>query len=404
VIGFIGLGGPVLARLMGARRLRDQLLWAPLVGALLLAIADQAVQSLPGVLGELLPTGAAVALCGGPLLLWMLRRLHVEAPRPASVERATPRRALRVTVLLLGGLLAAAVVISLCFSVTLHGWQWTDARQWSDVWFWRVPRLTASLGAGVMVALAGTILQRVTGNPMASPDLLGVSGGAMLGMLVAAVVATAPSTPVLLAGSAAGALICLLTIVTLGRRSGFAPEHVLLAGIAISAFAQAVIMLATASGGAYANLLRPLQYGSTYLIVPATAVAVGVCTVAAVLVACLGARWLEILPLGANVADALGVGAQRARLLLLAVAAILTAGATVVIGPMSFVGLMAPHLARLLGFPRARSQMLVAALIGGLLMVLSDWLGRNMIFPQQMPAGVIATLLGGPYLMWLLRR
>ncbi|WP_164853447.1 iron chelate uptake ABC transporter family permease subunit, partial [Paraburkholderia kirstenboschensis] len=89
---------------------------------------------------------------------------------------------------------------------------------------------------------------------------------------------------------------------------------------------------------------------------------------------------------------------------LLAVAAILTAGATVVIGPMSFVGLMAPHLARLLGFPRARSQMLVAALIGGLLMVLSDWLGRNMIFPQQMPAGVIATLLGGPYLMWLLRR
>jgi iron complex transport system permease protein len=404
VIGFIGLGGPVLARLMGARRLRDQLLWAPLVGALLLAIADQAVQSLPGVLGELLPTGAAVALCGGPLLLWMLRHLHVEAPRPASAERAAPRRELRVPVLLLGGLLVAAVVISLCFSVTLHGWQWTDAQHWSDVWFWRVPRLTASLGAGVMVALAGTILQRVTGNPMASPDLLGVSGGAMLGMLVAAVVATEPSTPVLLAGSAAGALICLLTIVTLGRRSGFAPEHVLLAGIAISAFAQAVIMLATASGGAYANLLRPLQYGSTYLIVPATAIAVGVCTVAAVLVAYLGARWLEILPLGANVADALGVGAQRARLLLLAVAAILTAGATVVIGPMSFVGLMAPHLARLLGFPRARSQMLVAALIGGLLMVLSDWLGRNMIFPQQMPAGVIATLLGGPYLMWLLRR
>jgi iron complex transport system permease protein len=356
------------------------------------------------VLGELLPTGAAVALCGGPLLLWMLRRLHVEAPRPASAESATPRRALRVPVLLLGGLLVAAIVISLCFSVTLHGWQWIDAQRCSDVWFWRVPRLTASLGAGVMVALAGTILQRVTGNPMASPDLLGVSGGAMLGMLVAAVVATEPSTPVLLAGAAAGALVCLLMIVTLGRRSGFAPEHVLLAGIAISAFSQAVIMLATASGGAYANLLRPLQYGSTYLTVPATAIAVGLCTVAAVLVAYLGARWLEILPLGANVADALGVGAQRARLLLLAVAAILTAGATVVIGPMSFVGLMAPHLARLLGFPRARSQMLVAALIGGLLMVLSDWLGRNMIFPQQMPAGVIATLLGGPYLMWLLRR
>ncbi len=404
VIGFIGLGGPVLARLMGARRVRDQLLWAPLVGALLLAIADQAVQSLPSVLGELLPTGAAVALCGGPLLLWMLRRVHIEAPRPASADSAPPRRALTVPALLLGGLLVAAVVVSLCFSMTLHGWQWSGAQQWSGVWFWRVPRLVASLGAGVMVALAGTILQRVTGNPMASPDLLGVSGGAMLGMLAAAVVAAAPSTPVLLAGSSAGALICLVTIVALGRRSGFAPEHVLLAGIAISAFSQAVVMLATASGGAYANLLRPLQYGSTYLIVPATAIAVGACTVVAVCVAYLAARWLEILPLGANVANALGVGAQRARLMLLVLAAILTAGATVVIGPMSFVGLMAPHLARLLGFARARSQMLVAALIGGLLMVLSDWLGRNLIFPQQMPAGVIATLLGGPYLMWLLRR
>ncbi|WMY06986.1 Fe(3+)-hydroxamate ABC transporter permease FhuB [Paraburkholderia phenoliruptrix] len=404
VIGFIGLGGPVLARLMGARRVRDQLLWAPLVGALLLAIADQAVQSLPSVLGELLPTGAAVALCGGPLLLWMLRRVHIEAPRPASADSAPPRRALTVPALLLGGLLVAAVVVSLCFSMTLHGWQWSGAQQWSGVWFWRVPRLVASLGAGVMVALAGTILQRVTGNPMASPDLLGVSGGAMLGMLAAAVVAAAPSTPVLLAGSSAGALICLVTIVALGRRSGFAPEHVLLAGIAISAFSQAVVMLATASGGAYANLLRPLQYGSTYLIVPATAIAVGASTVVAVCVAYLAARWLEILPLGANVANALGVGAQRARLMLLVLAAILTAGATVVIGPMSFVGLMAPHLARLLGFARARSQMLVAALIGGLLMVLSDWLGRNLIFPQQMPAGVIATLLGGPYLMWLLRR
>jgi len=404
VIGFIGLGGPVLARLMGARRVRDQLLWAPLVGALLLAIADQAVQSLPGVLGELLPTGAAVALCGGPLLLWMLRRVHIEAPRPASADTAPPRRALTVPALLLGGLLVVGTVVSLGFSMTLHGWQWTDAQQWGDVWFWRVPRLVASLGAGVMVALAGTILQRVTGNPMASPDLLGVSGGAMLGMLAAALLAAAPSTPVLLAGSSAGALICLVTIVALGRRSGFAPEHVLLAGIAISAFSQAVVMLATASGGAYANLLRPLQYGSTYLIVPATAIAVSVCAVLAVVIAYLGARWLEILPLGANVANALGVGAQRARLTLLVVAAVLTAGATVVIGPMSFVGLMAPHLARLLGFPRARSQMLVAALIGGVLMVLSDWLGRNMIFPQQMPAGVIATLLGGPYLMWLLRR
>jgi iron complex transport system permease protein len=88
----------------------------------------------------------------------------------------------------------------------------------------------------------------------------------------------------------------------------------------------------------------------------------------------------------------------------LLLSALLTAGATVVIGPLSFVGLMAPHLARLLGFPRARAQMIVAALIGALVMVVADWFGRNLIFPQQMPAGILAMLIGGPYLLWLLRR
>jgi ferric hydroxamate transport system permease protein len=404
VIGFVGLAGPALARLAGARRLRDQLLWAPLVGAGLLTLADQAVQSLPGQFAELLPTGAAVALLGGPLLLWMLRRVHIESPRPGADADAPPRRRLAGVTLVLAGLLLAAIIVSLRFGMTFHGWHWTSLAEWSSVGFWRLPRLVASLGAGVMVALAGSLLQRVTGNPMASPELLGVSGGAMLGMLVAAVTAAEPVPSMLLAGSAIGALICLVLIVSLGRRSGFAPEHVLLAGIAISAFSQSVIVLATAGGGAYANILRPLLYGSTYVILPATAVAVSGCAIAAVSAAFLYARWLDILPLGANVADALGVGSRRARLVLLVVSAVLTAGATVVIGPMSFVGLMAPHLARLLGFPRARSQMVVSALIGAVLMVLADWLGRTVIFPQQMPAGILATLIGGPYLVWLLRK
>ncbi|SMF82469.1 iron complex transport system permease protein [Trinickia caryophylli] len=403
VIGFIGLGGPALARAMGARTLREQLLWAPFAGAMLLTLADQIVQCLPGLLGEVLPTGAVTGLLGGPLLLWMLYRLRVHGPRPASAESEPKRRSTRAAALMLGGLLAIAVVASLRFSMSMHGWEWSSAAQWAHVAFWRVPRLVASLGAGVMVALAGTLLQRVTGNPMASPDLLGVSGGAMLGMLVAAV-AVGPSTPALLAGAAAGAAICLVALFALGRRSGFAPEHLLLAGIAISALSQSVVVLATASGGAYASVLRAMLYGSTYAVLPTTAIAVTASAVLGTIAAFLGARWLDILPLGANVSDALGVRTRDVRLLLLAIAAGLTAGATVVIGPMSFVGLMAPHLARLMGFSRARAQMLVAALLGALLMVLSDWLGRNVVFPQQMPAGILATLIGGPYLMWLLRR
>lgn len=406
VIGFVGLAGPVLARLAGARRLRDQLLWAPLTGATLLALTDQLVQCLPGIGGDLLPTGAATALLGGPLLLWLLRRLPAggsgASPLPAEPDIARRRLAVVVPVLLL--MLGLAVLVSLCFSNTVDGWRWSGPGELSGVAFWRVPRLLASGAAGVMLALAGTVLQRTSGNPMASPELLGVSGGAMLGLFCATLVSAAPSTPDLLGASLGGALLGLAAMVVLGRQSHFTPSSMLLAGMALTGLSQSVIALATAGGGAYAFLLRSLTLGSTYLIGPGIASAVMVWALVSAVAAGVCGRWLTILPLGSDVAGGLGVEPGRARLMLTLVAAVATAGATIVVGPLSFVGLLAPHLARLLGFPRARAQMFVAALTGALVMVLADWAGRNLIFPQQMPAGLLAAMIGGPYLLWLLRR
>ena len=115
-------------------------------------------------------------------------------------------------------------------------------------------------------------------------------------------------------------------------------------------------------------------------------------------------RWLDILPLGAATAKALGVTLNRARLALLLLVALLTACATLVVGPLSFIGLLAPHMARLVGFSRAGQHLLGAALIGMLLMVLADWVGRQIIFPYEIPAGLVASLIGGAYFMWGLRR
>ena len=84
--------------------------------------------------------------------------------------------------------------------------------------------------------------------------------------------------------------------------------------------------------------------------------------------------------------------------------ALLTACATLVVGPLSFIGLLAPHMARLVGFSRAKQHLLGAALIGMLLMVLADWVGRQVIFPYEIPAGLVASLIGGAYFMWGLRR
>jgi len=135
-----------------------------------------------------------------------------------------------------------------------------------------------------------------------------------------------------------------------------------------------------------------------------TAAAAGTLAVGLTTLALLGARWLDILPLGPSTALALGLDLTRSRLVLFALTAVLTAAATLAVGPLTFIGLMAPHLAAQIGLRRAFPQMVGAVLLGSLIMVSADWLGRMVLFPHQIPAGLVATLIGGPALMWLLAR
>jgi ABC-type Fe3+-siderophore transport system permease subunit len=118
----------------------------------------------------------------------------------------------------------------------------------------------------------------------------------------------------------------------------------------------------------------------------------------------LTVRWLNILPLGPVAAQALGLPIRLSRILVVVLAGVLTATASLFIGPLSFIGLIAPHFARLIGIARVLPNILAAILIGSGLMMLSDWLSRIAAFPYQLPLGLFASLLGGPYLIWLLGR
>ena len=273
IIGFIGLAGPQLVRLAGARRLRDQLVWAPVIGALMLMLTDQIVQSLPLLDGATLPTGAAAALLGGPLLLWLLA--HTRAGEVAAAEATWPARARHpLRWLALALVLGVALVwVTQHLGRTFAGWQWADDGSWAVIWPWRAPRMLASAAAGVALALAGTLLQRISGNPMASPELLGVSGGAMLGVLVVAFVAAGVQASTLFGASLAGAAASLAVMLMLSRRGGFSPTRMLLAGVAISGTAQSLVAIASAGGTANAFLLRSLMLGLTYLV--GTGVATG---------------------------------------------------------------------------------------------------------------------------------
>lgn len=404
IIGFVGLAGPQLVRLAGARRLRDQLIWAPFIGALMLMLTDQLVQWLPLFDGASLPTGAAAALFGGPLLLWLLRRTR--AGEVASADAAPPARARHpfrwlALALVFGG---ALVWVTQHLGRSFDGWEWATNASWVSISQWRLPRMLASAAAGVALALAGTLLQRISGNPMASPELLGVSGGAMLGVLIVTFAMVGASASTLFVAAFAGAALSLAVMLTLSRKGGFSPTRMLLAGVAISGMAQSLVAIGSASGTANAFLLRSLMLGLTYIVGPGIALGAVVASLVGLLLTCLASRWLDLLPMGDATASAVGVNVRRARLWMWCLAATLSAVATLVVGPLSFVGLLAPHLARMAGFGKARSQAVASAVSGALLMIAADWLGRNLLFPQQLPAGVLAMLIAAPYLLWHLRR
>lgn len=404
VIGFIGLAGPALARLAGARTLATRFVWAPVISACLLWIADQAVQ-LAGLFMPDTPTGTATALLGGPLLLWLLPRLKGEAPMPppdSGQRRSAARiRAWQVTLAL--AMLTASVWLALDFNRDPGGWRFANWDALQPLLVIRAPRVFGSLAAGAMLAMAGVVMQRMTSNPMASPEILGISSGASLGLVVLLFASGEPGRFAQLGAAFAGALAALWLMFALGRRSGFSPERLILAGIAITTVFSGLAALLISAGDPRMALLQEWMSGSTYRVAPSDAfVALAIAGLGCAILP-LFSRPLDMLPLGEPAVRSLGLDIARHRRLLLLIAASLTAAATLIIGPISFVGLMGPHLARLLGFRRAIAQALGGALLGAALLTIADWLGRNLLYPDQVPAGLFAAFVGGPYflaLMW----
>ena len=407
VIGFIGLIAPRIAQLAGARQMKSQLIWSPLIGAGLLLLTDEALVLLSGASSTFLPTGAITALLGAPLLLLMLPRLKAvqrSAPSPSqNASRAlhTPRVLLLASVPALVLLLAGAILFGRAPDGT---WTLLAYLHWPDVLPYRLPRIAGAFAAGAMLGVVGAILQRLSGNEMASPEVLGISAGATLGVTAALFLLPAPGMAAQLGFGGIGAFAVLIAIFLFGIRSGFAPERVLLTGIALGAMLDAFISVLAASGDPRAMIVMQWMSGSTYLVDTPKAISAMMAAIAGLALAFLAHRWLDLLPLGAQAAQAIGIRVNFARACLFALAAAMTAAATLVVGPLSFIGLMGPHLARELGLRRAAPQLAGAALVGGSLMVLADWFGRMIAFPYQMPAGLVSALVGAPLLLILLMK
>jgi ABC-type Fe3+-siderophore transport system permease subunit len=400
LIAFVGLAAPTLARLAGARAPRHVLAAAPATGAILLWLTDGIVQHVGS--GETVPTGAATAFLGAPLLLWLLPRLFL-ADRPAAAS-SPRRRDPRVVLAILALLAILAVSAALLVGKDASGWRIATGRDFLELLPFRAPRAAAAAAAGAMLAAAGVILQRMTGNPLAGPEVLGVGAGAGVGLAIVMLSVGAASLPLQMAGAALGAFAALAVMLALAGGGRLGPERMLLAGAGISALCLAALNAVVATGSRSAFALLAWITGATDAVGPAQAVAASVAAVLLIAPIVLLLRWLEALPLGAPAARSLGLNVAASRVALTALAASLTGAAALIAGPLSFVGLVAPHAVRAAGLARPGPHVIGAVLAGAALMTTADLLARTAIFPYQLPLGLFASLIGGTYLIVALGR
>lgn len=395
IVGFIGLAAPLLARLIGIRSSTGRLVAAPLFGALLLSLADGAVQ-LGGHLTSLrIPTGAATALIGGPLILALVPHIaNLARPDILSPSAVLPRRPTGAVLAALAIVLVATVGIALTAARGVDSWVVGLATV-----DWRLARVGLLVSAGALIGLAGTVVQRLTGNAMASPEVLGVGVGAGAGLAAVLLVVPAAGFGAQVTSMLAGAVLTLFALLAFVRRHGFGAERLLIAGIALGALLSSVLTSVIASGSPAGFLL--LGWISGALIEPSGSMAIGMVSMLAALtpLVLLNARALAILPLGETSARSLGLATTRARAGLILIAGAATAASTLSIGPMSFIGLIAPHLARSLGLGRPLPHLFGAMLAGSALAIGADWLARMVAFPYQLPLGLFAALIGGGYLV-----
>jgi ferric hydroxamate transport system permease protein len=404
VIGFIGLAAPNLARMCGARRSGEILVASVLIGALILSLTDGLVQTANASTGLGMPTGAVAALLGGPFLIILLPRLRSTVVPPAMsghLTGAVQERPWRF----IGWLAMSApllTLLALTLGRDIDGLSLAHGATFTELLPWRWPRLAAAMAAGAMLGGAGTVVQRLTGNPLASPEVLGISSAA--GLALALTITLVPSTTWLEQGiaSISGAMLGLALLLTLARSYALTANHLLLGGIALASMSGAILTIILARGGLESFVILNWLTGSTQQIDPRAAL--GACIAALVLLTPLlfTERWLQILPLGDATSTALGLHLPAVKLCLIVIAGLLTGAASLIIGPISFVGLMVPHMVRAMGLRSAGPQLASAVIAGALLMSTADMASRLVFFPYQMPIGLFVSLIGAPYLAWAL--
>ncbi|WP_059020797.1 Fe(3+)-hydroxamate ABC transporter permease FhuB [Vibrio coralliirubri] len=400
VISFIGLIAPNIARHLGFLKAKSELIASCVLGALLLCVTDSLAIFLAQWSLDMIPTGTATAVIGAPALIIIARKqLSAQDQLFFSMPKG-PKFISPLAYFLLGTMIFGLLALSTLSqpSSDMGYFVIPDAFEWSIRW----PRMLTAIFAGGGLAVAGVILQRLVYNPLASPDILGVSAGAVLALIFSSLFMgySIHSLSPWIAFLGSAIALCLLLL--LGKKHQFAPSILILTGISLTAVLEALVQFSLTRVGEGKYTLLAWLAGSTYRVEPESAVIMTMVITASIGAALLLSRWVTLIATGRQFASARGLNINIAYVALLCIVAILCSVVTTTMGPVAFVGLLAPHIAAMVGARLVKEQIILSFLIGAALMLFADWLGQVVVFPAQLAAGTLVSIIGGSYFIFLL--
>ncbi|MED1783281.1 iron ABC transporter permease [Brevibacillus fortis] len=415
-IGFVGLVAPHLVRLSGLHKHNWLIPATALWGAVLLTGADVLTRMVRSSMGEM-PVGAMMAIIGAPWLIWLiLRKMNGILGSFSTSSMSIGRNRVRIQFPILAFIMLFLVVSFILVSMTMGGTRIPlsqlftsligsdEAASYSALFHLRLPRTLVAAGAGIALSVSGVLIQASVRNPLADSSILGVTSGAGFGALL--VLIAWPQVPIVVLPIAAmsGAILAAAVIFLFAWRKSLNPSVLILLGIAVSAIGsagiQALIVLGPLWGSSSYIWLTGSTYGRTwdqFLII---------CIFLAALLPLawwLGRRF-DILAFSDDSAIGLGLSVRKTRFAAMSVGVLLAAGAVATVGTVGFLGLIVPHMIRSLIGHNTRQSIVLSSLLGALLLVLADAIGRTILAPVEIPSGLLITLIGAPYFLFLMFR